>query len=1327
MNPPSRSSSHEELLAHAGWIQSLARSLMRDSSSADDVVQETWIAALAHPRRRDGSTRSWLAAIVHNFARQRIRSESARARRERESARDELVPPQEELLERMERQRLLVEAVTRLREPFRTAVILRYYEGLSAAEIARRLGEKPGTVRQRLKRGLDTLREDLDERFGDHQTWLSALIPLAPLPPIGSGPGPAAGTALGGAIVVKKILFACAALVLIGGAFLALREALTPGEAPVEPAAAELAGEPVERDEVDATSPTVEPGEEVARREALAPTAGVARSRFEGRVTWPVEYRVTDETLEVLVLSEPHDYRELVARETEDGGPLSRAEVSAEGDFAMAWPAGVERAHLMVRGRYLYLEQSVEVVLDEVDGPLVLDASCGAWLHGTITAPEVQPAIELAGTSIRFWTLDLLVQSAEASNFSSQLELDESRSFDFRAVPPTSTGTVLILPERCAAHRSDLGELVPGEERHLAIQLRAGGSVQGVVVDREGASVQGARVFAELRGRYFGFDDSRVREATTADDGTFELLALPPGEVRVSARRPGFLDSKEVVASVADRQATSGVVIELSSGRSLEGTVVWSDGSPAADVAVEVSFDEGFQFGPAAFNALRGANGEARSGDDGRFLVTGLGAGPFVVRASATPPGDEELLHRARLDGVGGGESGLRLTLLPPQALRGRVVDARGEPMTLFEVHATRVSDGAIGEVATEESFARFESPDGHFTLEDLTEGSWQVVVTAQGCAASELQSVRLPQEGAPPVFTLHPAATIAGVVVTPEGTPVEGATVEVDSGRSSWQTLMAGGPRRPSARTEATGFFTLTGLPPGEVEIVAGADGFARSEALSLELVPGEERGGAMLVLTRGGRVTGEVYLDGRAASGQMVNLMQWGRGAFDTLIAHTDEEGRFAFEHVVPGQWQVVSSDAAADWGGEDGEPAMNGMMDAIQFALVQVEEGGEHHVVLGAPPREPVRVHGRVTRAGEPCPGVMISFLSVDPESTAGHALASVSKDGEYEATLDGGGGYLVSLQRMKGAAGEISSLSYPREIPERREVRLDFEVPGGGIAGVVVGPDGEPAAGARITLLPGREAGVEQLFTPRYVETSTDISGRYEIPDLDPGSYFLSAGGALYHESSSRARYARVRREISLGRDEWKRDADFLLPAPGRIEVHVTFLDGGPAGDASIYVWDAGGNVLEVLGLCKTDASGRATYAGLAPGEYTICARRGELASEEVEGIRIEADETTRVELEVDSAGWLVVRTRDGAGNPVGSALSITDSEGREHANLLGEIEIDTYVYSAATGEYRVGPLPPDRYRVTALTPDGSSETKRVSVKADAERKVTLRFR
>jgi len=38
----------EALLAHAGWIRSLARQLASDPNRADDLVQQTWVAALEH-------------------------------------------------------------------------------------------------------------------------------------------------------------------------------------------------------------------------------------------------------------------------------------------------------------------------------------------------------------------------------------------------------------------------------------------------------------------------------------------------------------------------------------------------------------------------------------------------------------------------------------------------------------------------------------------------------------------------------------------------------------------------------------------------------------------------------------------------------------------------------------------------------------------------------------------------------------------------------------------------------------------------------------------------------------------------------------------------------------------------------------------------------------------------------------------------------------------------------------------------------------------------------------------------------------------------------
>jgi RNA polymerase sigma factor (sigma-70 family) len=44
----------------------------------------------------------------------------------------------------------------------RTAVVLRYYEGFSEAQIARAMGCRPGTVKSHLHRGLAALREVID-------------------------------------------------------------------------------------------------------------------------------------------------------------------------------------------------------------------------------------------------------------------------------------------------------------------------------------------------------------------------------------------------------------------------------------------------------------------------------------------------------------------------------------------------------------------------------------------------------------------------------------------------------------------------------------------------------------------------------------------------------------------------------------------------------------------------------------------------------------------------------------------------------------------------------------------------------------------------------------------------------------------------------------------------------------------------------------------------------------------------------------------------------------------------------------------------------------
>jgi RNA polymerase sigma factor (sigma-70 family) len=206
----------DELLAHREWLTRLARRLVADHETADDIVQETWLAALRRPPRRLRRVRAWLATVARNVVRDRGRSEATRRRREELASGSERLPDTAELVARAELRRDLAKRVLGLPEPFRTTVLLRFDEDLAPHEIARRAGIPASTVRGRLRRGLDLLREDLDRaRGGDRKGWMTALLPLAGLAGVRAAAVDGAVTAGGLIVGIKVKLILVAAVVLI--------------------------------------------------------------------------------------------------------------------------------------------------------------------------------------------------------------------------------------------------------------------------------------------------------------------------------------------------------------------------------------------------------------------------------------------------------------------------------------------------------------------------------------------------------------------------------------------------------------------------------------------------------------------------------------------------------------------------------------------------------------------------------------------------------------------------------------------------------------------------------------------------------------------------------------------------------------------------------------------------------------------------------------------------------------------------------------------------------------------------------------------------------
>ncbi|MBI1179643.1 MAG: sigma-70 family RNA polymerase sigma factor [Alphaproteobacteria bacterium] len=153
-----------DIVAHIQGLRRYARFLCRDVAEADDLVQETLERAIAHAGqfRPGGDLRVWLFAILHNAF---VSGRRAYARRRTETSMDlaSAVSVSATQESRAELQRVL-SAIDRLPDERRRVLLLVAVEGLTTDEVAVALGLPVGTVRSRLARARDSLRQLLGGR-----------------------------------------------------------------------------------------------------------------------------------------------------------------------------------------------------------------------------------------------------------------------------------------------------------------------------------------------------------------------------------------------------------------------------------------------------------------------------------------------------------------------------------------------------------------------------------------------------------------------------------------------------------------------------------------------------------------------------------------------------------------------------------------------------------------------------------------------------------------------------------------------------------------------------------------------------------------------------------------------------------------------------------------------------------------------------------------------------------------------------------------------------------------------------------------------------------
>lgn len=156
---------------HGGVAYSLAYRILGDRTAAEDCIQEAFISIWRSGARFDrtrGSVRSWTLSIVRNRAIDALRSKAGKA--PKLTFDDDAIlesRPSGELTEdeamRHETASEVRGAISHLPDEQSKCIELAYFGGFSQSEIARMLNVPLGTVKGRMRLGLEKIRGELAE------------------------------------------------------------------------------------------------------------------------------------------------------------------------------------------------------------------------------------------------------------------------------------------------------------------------------------------------------------------------------------------------------------------------------------------------------------------------------------------------------------------------------------------------------------------------------------------------------------------------------------------------------------------------------------------------------------------------------------------------------------------------------------------------------------------------------------------------------------------------------------------------------------------------------------------------------------------------------------------------------------------------------------------------------------------------------------------------------------------------------------------------------------------------------------------------------------
>jgi len=622
----------ELLYSHAGFLRNVARSLLLDDQQADDVVQQTLLAALEKPPQHTGNLKAWLATVTRNLALMRRRGEGRRRRREESVARPERdpVPTPDEVHARLEMQRRVVDAVMDLREPYKSAVVFRYLDELRPEEIAERLDVPVGTVKSRLKRGLAILRERFDDEVdGGRQAWRLALLPLVvPMATAQAATATATAAAITttGLLSMKTTLSLAAVLIL--ALVLLMTQAMSNSDDPARTqhasetdrgptlAAPEVAGpSPSTGEEADRTDEGATiPLRAIVRDEAGQPVPGVRILSLADRREATSN---ADGRFEILTARVPTTIRIGM-----DEHGYAMVELSKAGYVRKSVPLFTSASR--PKEQVFVLQRGAPLGVRVVDG----------------AGNPVPNALVKAGTSNEVLFFDYGMMRSRYPLGEGVTDADGRMT-----IPGAPLGELrLNIAHDAWAAADRMVRLTSLEQTEVEVVLSLGGAIEGRITKPDGKPHAGALVH---------LDDGKGRSTTSGEDGSYRIDRVKPGEhtVWVSAEGfgPGFFGHALGWGQPAEVRARDGVTVRdidipLMAATMVRGRLLNVDGDPLVGVQVRV-FGRDWD---AAFSR------RAKSDAEGRFVVGPLPVDrPRALAAAFLADGYRFIEKEFRVTGAG--------------------------------------------------------------------------------------------------------------------------------------------------------------------------------------------------------------------------------------------------------------------------------------------------------------------------------------------------------------------------------------------------------------------------------------------------------------------------------------------------------------------------------------------------------------------------------------------------------------------------------------------------------------------------------------------------